>query len=602
MLNQIISQLKVPNVKKVSGMDATFLYGETETSPMHIGSVVIIEGELKYNVFKKLILSRIHHLPKFRQRLMYAPMSIDHPFWVDDPNFNINMHLNHVALPKDGDWKQLRKMASSIFSQPLNQDRPLWEFTFVEGLDNLSQVQPGSVAIISKVHHVAIDGMAGAGMMATLFDFGPDASDIPEPKPWKPKPLPNEIGLVLKTGLGFAKNPFRLPKLLKESLEATIKAGFVTRVQHIDLPTAPFSAPHTPLNGIISAERKWNTSIISLDRVKVLKNKMGTTLNDIILAMCSGALRRYLVEKKKLPKKPLVAMVPVSTRSKSDNSDGNMLNAMLIQLATDLEDPIERLEKIYANTIQGKTYQGATGAKTLSNLAEAVPFGVANQAARMYSRFNVAKMHSPVFNVVITNVPGPQIPIYMQGHRVRHVMGMAPIIDGMGLIITVLSFDGQITISPTSDIASMPDLDRFSDYLLDAANELEEAILAYDISTHKRIQVANKNKPAKINVTSYFTKLRKHLKANPKSMPKNSGHIQYLIKGHTPTEYYVNLDIQPATVKKGKVDNPKATITVLAKHLKRIESGELDYATASIQGRVIITGDEKLAEKYMGVL
>ena len=602
MLNQILSQIKVPNVKKVSGMDATFLYGETETSPMHIGSVVVIEGALEYSDFKKLILSKLHVLPKFRQRLMFAPMSIDHPFWVDDPDFNINMHLNHVALPKNKDWKQLRKMASKIFSKPLDQNRPLWEFTFVEGLDNLSQVESGSVAIISKIHHVAIDGMAGAGIMASLFDLNPEPSPIKDPKPWKPKPLPNELSLVLKTGLGFAKNPLRLPKLLKESLEATIKAGFVTRVQHLDLPTAPFTAPHTPLNGIIAAERKWNTSIISLARTKALKNKIGTTLNDIILAICAGALRRYLLEKKMLPKKPLVAMVPVSTRSKSDAKSGNQLNAMLIQLATHIEDPIERLEKIYSNTIQGKTYQGAMGAKTLSNLAEAVPFGIANNAARMYTRFNVAKMHNPVFNVVITNVPGPQIPIYMQGHRVLNVMGMAPIIDGMGLIITVLSMDGKISISPTSDIKSMPDLDQFSDYILDAANELEEHILNYDPASDKIKRISDAKQVKKINVSSYFTKLRKILKENPKHFPKNFGKIQFLIRGSHPTEYTLNLNAQPGTIKKGKVNDADSSITILAKHLKKIESGALEYESALIQGRVIVTGDEKKVNKLIGLI
>lgn len=598
MIEQILSQIKLPNVKKVSGMDATFLYGETETSPMHIGSVVIIEGALQFENFKRLIMSRIHQLPKFRQRLMFAPLSIDHPFWVDDPNFNINMHLNHVALPGDGDWKQLRQLSSKIFSEPLNRDRPLWEFTFVEGLDNLSQVKSGSVAIISKVHHVAIDGMAGAGMLATLFDFSPEAMEIKDPKPWKPRPLPNELGLVLKTGVGFAKDPFRLPRLLKQSLEATVKAGFVTRVQHLDLPTAPFTAPHTPLNKIIASERRWNTSIISLARVKALKTKMGTTLNDIILAICAGALRRYLLEKKQLPKKPLVAMVPVSTRSAADANHGNMLNAMLIQIATDIADPIERLEAIYANTIQGKTYQGAVGAKSLSNLAEAVPFGVANQAARMYSRYHVAKMHKPVFNVVITNVPGPQIPIYLNGHKVLHIMGMAPIIDGMGLIITVLSYNGEITISPTSDSNSMPDLNLFSDYILDSANELEKAVLAYNKEKAKKPIKADPSDLKKVNVSTYFTKLRKVLKSKPKAFSKNFGKIQYRIKGNPAADYTVNLDQQPGTIKKGLDNEAEVSITILAKHLKRIESGELDYASAQLQGRLIVTGDEDKAEAF----
>lgn len=600
MINKLISQLNLPNVKSISGLDATFLYAETSTSPMHVGSVAIIEGSLQYKDFRKTIMSRIHHIPKFRKRLMYVPFSMDHPYWVDDPDFNIDMHIRNVALPKPNNWKQLRRLASREFSEPLDQSRPLWSFTFVEGLDNLSQVPKGSVAIISKVHHVAIDGMGGAGLLAVLFDFGPNVKEIPEPKPYKPKPIPNELSLLLKSGIGFAKDPLKFPKLVKESLESTIKAGFLTRAQHLDLPTAPFTAPKTPLNGIIAAERKWNTSILSLTRVKALKKIMGTTVNDILLAICAGALRRYLKEKRKLPKKPLVAMVPISTREDQNEKDGNNLSAMLVQLATHIEDPIERLEKIYENTIKGKTYQGAAGAKTLSNLAETVPFGVANQAARLYSRFHLAKMHNPVFNVVITNVPGPQIPIYLHGHKLLNIMGMAPIIDGMGLIITILSYQDQITISPTSDKKSMPDVKIFSDYILDSANELEECVHKYEKTKGKIDRKIKKSKVAKPN--TYFTKLRKHIKANPKAFDGLSGKIQFLIKGPEPVDYLLNLDAaKTPTVRKVRAKEFNASFTLLDEHLKKIEMGTLDYDTALLQGRLIITGDEGLAKKVVEV-
>lgn len=581
-------------------MDATFLYAETPTSPMNVGSVAIIEGSLSYKDFRALIMSRLHLIPKFRRRLMYVPFSVDHPYWVDDPDFNIDMHIKHVALPKPGDWKKLRRMASREFSEPLDQSRPLWSFTFVEGLDNLSQVKPGSVAIISKVHHVAIDGMGGAGLLAILFDFSPETKEIPEPRPYKPKPLPNEISLMLKSGMGFAKDPLKFPRLIKESVEATIKAGFVTRAQHLDLPTAPFTAPKTPLNGIISAERKWNTSIISLTRVKRLKNIMGTTVNDVLLAICAGALRRYLKEKKKLPKKPLVAMVPISTREKKGSIDGNELSAMLVQLATDIEDPIERLEKIYENTIKGKTYQGATGAKTLSNLAESVPFGVANQAARLYSRFHLAKIHKPVFNVVITNVPGPQIPIYLHGHKLLHIMGMAPIIDGMGLIITILSYGDEITISPTTDKYSMPDSTAFSNYILDAANELEKCVLEYDKSVSKKTKEKANASSRKTN--SYFTILRRKLKEKPKAFEGLKGKVQFLIKGPEPVDYLLNLDAKTPTIRKVRSKKFDTSFTIQDVHLKKIESGALDYDSALVQGRLVLTGNEVLAKNVLAVL
>jgi len=276
-----LDQIDNPNLESISGMDAAFLYGETDTSPMHIGSVAIIEGSLEFETFKKTIHSRLHQMPKMRKRLVYVPMSIDYPYWVDDPNFDIDLHIHHIALPKPGSWKHLRAVASKIFSEPLDQSRPLWSFTFVEGLDNVPQVPKGSVAIISKIHHVAIDGMAGAGILSLIFDMTDKVLKIPEPRPYHPAPLPNELSLILNSAVSFAKNPFKFPKLIGNALTATLKAGFLTRANKVELPTAPFSAPSTPLNGIVSARRKWNTAILSLDRVKALKSIMECTLNDV---------------------------------------------------------------------------------------------------------------------------------------------------------------------------------------------------------------------------------------------------------------------------------------------------------------------------------
>lgn len=602
MLNSILEKLNPENLESVTGMDATFLYGETETSPMHVGSVAIIEGSLEFETFKATIASRLHMVPKLRKRLMSIPFSIDYPYWVDDPHFNIDMHIDHVALPKPGSWKQLRSMASRIFSEPLPHSRPLWSFTFVEGLDNLSQVQPGSIAIISKVHHVAIDGVAGAGLLAILFDMSPTPSKIKEPPPYNPQPLPNILSLIANSSASFAKNPLKFPKLMKGALEATVKAGFLTRVQHLDLPTAPFTAPQTPLNGIISAKRKWNTSILSLERVKNLRKIMGTTLNDVILTICAGALRRYLLEKNKLPLKPLVAMVPISTRSETDEQqDGNKLSAMLVQLATHIADPIERLETIYENTIKGKTYQGAMGAKSLSNLAEAVPFGVANQAARLYSRYNLSKMHNPVFNVVITNVPGPQMPIYLGGHKLHSIMGMAPIINGMGLIITVLSYNGNITISPTSDAASMPDLNKFSDYILDAANELETAVIEHQ----KTNRQANKStSTTKITVASdrFFTNLRKLGKEKNLASGLPDCHMQFLIKGEKSSDWNLKISQGILTVKKSKIATSEISFVVKDEHFKLISEGKIDVDMAIVQGRLLITGNDAHIVSFKAIL
>ncbi|MEL7250040.1 MAG: wax ester/triacylglycerol synthase family O-acyltransferase [Bacteroidota bacterium] len=598
MVDKLLAQLKGSDLEAISGMDAAFLYAETPTSPMHIGSVAVIEGSLDYDTFRAKILSRLHTVPNLRKRLVYVPFSIDYPYWVDDPNFNIDLHLQHIALPKPGNWKVLRKIANQVFSEPLDQSRPLWSITFVEGLDNIPQVPKGSVAIIPKIHHVAVDGVGSTGLLSLMFDFTPDTKPIPEPRPYHPKPIPNELAIVLKSTLSFVEKPLKFPKLISEALTASFKAGVLTRVQKADLPTAPFTAPASPLNGIVSAQRKWNTAILSLDRVKALKKIMNTTLNDVVLGICAGALRRYLLEKDKLPIKPLVANVPISTRTAAEeNQGGNQISSMLVQLATNVEDPIERLETIHENTVRGKTYQKAIGAKTLANMSEMVPFGIANQAARLYSRFRLAELHNPVFNVTITNVPGPQFPLYLHGHKLLSIMGMAPVIDGLGLIITVFSYDGYITLSPTSDAKTMPDIDIFSRYIRESANELEAAILNMDKKKSKA-----KKAPAKASSDALFSHLRKQLKKNAEFIKPNNGLFRFVVTGPVPREWKIDLNKSPGVVRRGTVKDPDVTFTVSDKHLTRIGRGEMSLQAAFIQGRLQIDGDSTKAMKLGTIL
>jgi diacylglycerol O-acyltransferase len=589
MIDKITKMLMPDNLQPISGIDATFLYTDTPTSPMHIGSVLIIEGSLDFESLKSIIHSRIHQFEKLRQKLMYVPLKIDYPYWVDDPTFDIDLHITQSALPKPGGWKQLRSTASEFFSEGLDPNRALWSMKFVEGLDELPQVPKGSVAIITKMHHVAVDGVGGAGLMSLFLDFTADKKPIPEPKPYNPKPLPNELSLALNSAMSFAKDPLKLPKLASEAIKATLKAGFLTRMQKSQLPTVPFSAPNTPLNGIISARKKWNTAILSLERVLVLKKIMGTTVNDVLLAICSGALRRYLDEKGKLPAKPLVAMVPISTREKGDTSinDSNQISAMLVQIATNIADPVERLETIQENTNRGKTYQGAMGAKSLAKMAEAVPFGIANNAARLYSRFNVSEMLNPVFNVAITNVPGPPMPLYVNGHKLLTVMGSAPVIDGMGLIITILSYDNHITISPFSDANSMPDLDVFTRYIWESANELEAAVFAIE----KKKKAKATRKPKKPASNKLFLELRKFLKALPDNGKEKSGVFQFVVKGDMEVHWAVDISKYPGEVMEEKVENPDATFTISDDHLMKVSNGELDVQTAFIQGRLKIDGE-----------
>jgi diacylglycerol O-acyltransferase len=463
-------------MQPLTGLDSSFLYLETPNMPMHVGGLDIYEGSLTFDEFKAFLAKRLHLAPRLRQKLIEVPLGIDHPYWIDDPDFNVDLHIHHTALPKPGDWKQLRKLASHVFSQPLNRDRPLWEFVFVEGLDSMPQVPKGSVAVISKIHHAAIDGASGNEMLGLLFDASPTPREIPKEKARKVEPIPSDIELLYKSTMNYVKRPFKLPGLFYETARSTWAAGKVSRVQPSDVPRTILNAPKTILNKPVSAERRWNSALLSLPRIKALRAAApGSTLNDVVMAICTGALRRYLLEKNELPNKPLIAMVPVSTRTENEKKDmGNQVSAMLIQLPTDEEDPIKQLVRLQANTTRGKQYQGAIGAKQLTDYADYVPFGLGAQAARLYTRMNVAKYHAPIFNLVITNVPGPQIPLYMNGRKMLAHMGMAPIFDGVGLILPIFSYNGVISISPTTSVNVMPDVDLFTRYLRESANTLEE--------------------------------------------------------------------------------------------------------------------------------
>lgn len=466
-------------MEELSGLDASFLYLETPKMPMHIGGVTIIEGSLQFDDFRQFVQDRMHTVDKLTQKLVTVPMSLDRPYWIEDPDFDINQHLHRTALPRPGGWKELRYLASRLFSQQLDRERPLWELIFVEGVDSIPQVPKGSVALISKVHHAGFDGKSGADLMSMLYDVSPTPRKVP-PAPQKDIPdVPGSVELMAKSAYNFLARPSKLPGLLWDTGKSTLKAGYLTRTEGVSMPTLPLRAPKTRFNDTVETARVWNSAILDISRVKAIRKVVaGATLNDVILAICAGALRQYLLEKDELPDKPLVAMVPVSTRTEQEkNAMGNQVSAMYIQLATDEANPLKRLATIHHNTVIGKMYQDAIDAKSLMGYAELVPFGLAGVAARFYSRAAVAKRHNPFFNVVITNVPGPQIPLYLAGHKMIVNMGTAPIFDGMGLIMPICSYNGTISISPTSAVNLMPDLDLFTRYIRHSANELEAAAL-----------------------------------------------------------------------------------------------------------------------------
>jgi WS/DGAT/MGAT family acyltransferase len=466
-------------MQPLTGLDSSFLYLEDAHQPMHVGSVLVFEGSMNFQSFRATMASRVHLVPRLRQRLAMVPFGIGKPYWVEDPAFNLDQHLQHVALPSPGSWKELRGLAARIFSVPLDRSRPLWEMTLVEGLDHIPQVPPGSVAVINKVHHAAIDGVSGADMWGVLLDLTKEPVAVHAPPPRTVAPMPNELEVLSHTARKIMGKPSEIKRVAGEISDA-LRAAAKVRDKGVEVPPVPMTAPPTSINRTITGQRIWNTALLDLDRVKAIRKIAGCTLNDVVVAICAGALRRYFDEKEELPKKPLIAMIPVSTRGADERGKmGNKVSAMFLDIATDVADPVERLNVIKEHTQGGKAFEKAGATRAFVDLWDFVPFGLANRVLRLYSRFRVSEMHNPVFNLVITNVPGPQLDMYMAGHKLLATMGMAPLVDGMGLLITVLSYNGVLSISPTSSPAVMPDLDVFTRHLREAANELEAALLPH---------------------------------------------------------------------------------------------------------------------------
>ena len=596
-IKEILDDALTSSIEQISAQDATFLYADSPTSPMHIGSLTIVEGSLNFEDFKAIVASKLHLIPKFRKRLLNVPFNLDYPYWVDDPNFDIDLHLNRIKLPDPANWQTLRETTASIFSSSLDLRRPLWSISFIEGLDEIQQIPKGSVAIITKIHHVMIDGASGVGLMGMLFDREKEdrRKTIPDPKPYEPDPLPDELSLLIKSSSKFIKDPLKAPVTIGETALALIQGQAAKKFKtRKTFNKRSFSVPRTIFNNNVSPKRTWGTALLSFDRINTLRKIMGVSINDLILAICSGALRRYLLEKDKLPPQSLVANVPISIRVKDEKQKmENKISNMLIQIATHIKDPIERLEYIQEQTEIGKSRHKAVGAKSLMKMAESVPFGLANLAAGLYSKYDIKELIRPPFNVTITNVPGPSGMLYLRGHKIVTTFGLTPVLDGFGLIIAAFSYNGQVSITTTSDAYTMPDADKFSRYIRESANELEEII-------KKHGKKKEEKKIVKIESVVLFNRLRKYLKENPKIAKKYKECYGFNVLLKDNSE--VTWELKGGSIKKKKLSKPKATLKMRDEVLKALYDKELLMDELKIQGRILTSGTVAQQKKLVRLM
>jgi len=455
---------------RLTGLDAVWLYLETATAHMHVGSVLVLDpstasGPITRERVADYLEQRLHIAPPFRRRLASVPFRIDHPVWIEDPDFDLHYHVRRAALPSPGGMAELAEFTADVMSRRLDRSRPLWEVHVVEGL------QDGRLAVVSKTHHAAVDGVSGAELLAAVLQLSPDQPPPPPPEqPWVPEREPGDLRLLLSAGLHMAATPAGVVRAGRRTLKAAART-LRLRTGGRPAPPAPFAAPVTVLNGAIGPHRVISLTEQSLDAVKKVKNAFGGTVNDVVLAAVAASLRRYLLGRGEDASKPLVGMVPISVHSQP-GINGNQVSAMLVGLPTDEPDPVQRLRRVSESTAGAKEQHGAMGAETLQELAELTPAGLASLAARVYTRMRGADRHRPIWNVVVSNVPGPRFPLYYDGAKVEAMYPIGPVHEMCGLNITLFSYQDMIYVGLNADRGLVPDVELVGTGICEAIEDL----------------------------------------------------------------------------------------------------------------------------------
>ncbi|MBW3667611.1 MAG: wax ester/triacylglycerol synthase family O-acyltransferase [Actinobacteria bacterium] len=462
-------------MQRLSGLDATFLYLETPNNHMHVGLTAVFDpstvpGGYAFEKVRELVRRRLPLLKPFRRRLVEVPFQIHHPLWIEDPDFDLDYHVRRAALPSPGGDKELAEFAEEFMARPLDRRRPLWEMYVVEGLEN------GMIATVNKTHHAAIDGVSGAELVVNLLDLQPEPTPPAVEDDWSPDRVPTDVELIAFAMTSLARQPLAAAKSAMRTAEMLLNLRRRNREPGVNPPPAPFSAPRTSLNTSITPHRRFAYTQVSLDDVKMVKNTLGGTVNDVVLALCSGALRTYLAENGDPVDRSLVAMIPISVRSEDQKGAmGNRVSSMLVSLASDIADPVERLCAITDGTKQAKDQEKAIGADLLTDWTEFAAPAVAARAARLYSNMRIADRHNPLFNLTISNVPGPNFPLYSAGARMIAMYPMGPIFDGAGLNITVMSYMGNVNFGLVACRETVPRVWDIAHYIGDALEELKKA-------------------------------------------------------------------------------------------------------------------------------
>jgi diacylglycerol O-acyltransferase / wax synthase len=465
-------------MKQLSGLDAAFLALETATSTGHVGGVSVLDAR---GLTEPLTLGRLTDLvaerlpaapPVLRQKLLNLPFGLDQPYWIDDTDFDIEYHIRELALPRPGSDAQLTEQVARLHARPLDKSRPLWEIYLITGLAKRR------IAVYTKIHHAAIDGVSGAELLTLLLDLTPEGRDIPPAPPFTPHESPNLARMTALAASRLAWRPVQTVRIANELVRVLPAVGpalsplvggllGLGRGDGGVIPSVAGRAPVTPFNKPITPHRRLAFRSVDLDSVKKVKNAFGFSVNDVVMAMSAGALRRWLTDHDALPDVPLVAMIPVSVRDPaSEGAMGNKVSAMLATLPTHLADPTERLIVAHAATTAAKAQQAAIPQGLVDQISDFAPPALTARAARVV--FATGLLHRvPPFNVVVSNVPGPNIPVYLGGAKLLAHYPVSVVTDGLGLNITVVGYLGLLHFGLVGCRELVPDIDDIAGYLVD---------------------------------------------------------------------------------------------------------------------------------------
>lgn len=473
-------------MKQLSPQDSQFLYMETGNNLAHITGVSLYDpqtapgGAVRFKDIIVHMQTRLDTSPVFRRRLVRVPFELDYPYWANDEYFDVEYHVRHGRLPDPGDWRQFCIHLARYHSRPLDMQRPLWEMFVIEGLDRIDGMPPGCYAIATKLHHAAVDGTSAIRFFGALSDI--DSAGTPayplegtSEDVGRAPLLPDMVGRAV---LNNIRSPIRIAETLLRAAPALY--GVAQKAFGANAEERK-SVPDTRFNTVVSPHKMFDATTFDLAAFKSIKAAVpGATINDVVLAICSGGLRRYLHHHKELPDQSAVAWVPVNTRAPGSASAGreaagNNISAMTVPIGTDIEDPAARLEAIAARTKQTKSAKAGLSARLMTDVSKHVPGATMALASRLILRSTSAIRFC---NLFISNVPGPQTPLYMNGARMLHSFGMAPLADGMGLFIATPSYNGEMTFNVTSTRDIMPDIEFFVECLRNSFAELHSATAA----------------------------------------------------------------------------------------------------------------------------